>query len=80
MMLPDERKRTLSAAQEKETFGDWLLRNRRAQRLSQPELQARTGVSKQYISNLERNTRQQIGNELIRPRLCLKTPSCPKTA
>lgn len=37
------------------TFGEWLLERRREARLSQDELAARAGVSKSYISTLERN-------------------------
>jgi transcriptional regulator with XRE-family HTH domain len=50
-----------------ENFGTWLLRNRTALKISQPELERRSGVSKQYISNLERNVRTGVGNRNIRP-------------
>lgn len=51
----------------KETFGDWLRRKRADVGLSQTELAERAGVSKQYISNLERNLRQPVSNEIVRP-------------
>lgn len=50
-----------------ETFGDWLRRKRAEARLSGPDLALRSGVSKQYISNLEKNMRQPISNELVQP-------------
>lgn len=52
---------------EHETFGDWLRARRTELGLSQTELERRAKVSKQYISNLERNVRQPISGELIKP-------------
>jgi len=52
---------------ENETFGDWLLRRREDRGLSQSDLWRVTGISKQYINNLERNVRQPRTNKLTRP-------------
>jgi transcriptional regulator with XRE-family HTH domain len=49
------------------TFGDWLKNKRVARGLSQTNLAGRSGVTKGYISNLERNIRQPISNELVKP-------------
>jgi len=38
-----------------ETFGEWLVRTRKKQGLTQLQLASRVGVTKQYISNLERD-------------------------
>jgi len=51
----------------KQTFGDWLRAKRLEKGLSGPELERRSGVSRQYISNLERNLRSSFTNELIQP-------------
>ena len=50
-----------------ETFGDWLRKKRTEKGLSGLALETLSGVSRQYISNLERNLRSAYTNELITP-------------
>lgn len=49
------------------TFGDWLRETRTAKGLSGPDLERLSGVSRQYISNLERNLRSPKTGKLIQP-------------
>lgn len=51
------KKRRIQRDSMQETFGEWLKRTRKKQGLTQQQLADRVKVSKQYISNLERNAR-----------------------
>ncbi len=50
-----------------ETFGDWLKRHRKERGLSQSDLWRASGISKQYISALEKDARQPRSGKLMRP-------------
>ncbi len=67
MMLVDDSSYAYRMRKEVETFGDWLKRQRKKRGLSQSDLWRETGISKQYISGLEKNARQLRSGKLIRP-------------
>ncbi|HKQ53503.1 MAG TPA: helix-turn-helix transcriptional regulator [Pyrinomonadaceae bacterium] len=50
-------------------FGLWLLEKRRAAGLTQRELARRVSISKSYVSALERNERQPLTGQTVRPKL-----------
>lgn len=50
-------------------FGEWLKRKRDELRISGGDLERRSGVSRQYISNLERNVVSQTTGKPIQPSL-----------
>lgn len=50
-----------------ETFGDWLKKKREELRISGADLERSSGVSRQYISNLERNVTSDLTGKLIQP-------------
>lgn len=50
-----------------ETFGDWLRKRREELRISGADLERSSGVSRQYISNLERNVKSELTGRLIQP-------------
>jgi transcriptional regulator with XRE-family HTH domain len=49
------------------TFGEWLKAKRAELRFSGGDLERRSGVSRQYISNLERGTVQEKSRNPIQP-------------
>lgn len=49
------------------TFGDWLKAKRLELKISGAELERRSGVSRQYISNLERNLKSDTTQEIVKP-------------
>lgn len=49
------------------TFGDWLRNKREELRISGADLERSSGVSRQYISNLERNVTSDLTGRLIQP-------------
>jgi transcriptional regulator with XRE-family HTH domain len=49
------------------TFGDWLRDRREAAHLSQQEVADRAGVSKAYVSNIERNMPHSVSKALPKP-------------
>jgi transcriptional regulator with XRE-family HTH domain len=51
------------------TFGKWLAEKRAELRVSGVELEKRSGVSRQYISNLERELASPVTMQPIRPSL-----------
>lgn len=51
------------------TFGEWLKTKRAELHLSGGDLERRSGVSRQYISNLERNAVQEKSRKPIQPSL-----------
>ena len=50
-------------------FGHWLIQKRRAAGLTQRELASRVSISKSYVSALERNERQPVTGQPVRPKL-----------
>lgn len=48
-------------------FGTWLKSTREAKRISGVELERKTGISRQYISNLERGVKTDKKGSPIRP-------------
>ncbi len=67
MIIKENVSHALGMSKETETFGDWLKRTRKSRGLSQSDLWRETGISKQYISGLEKNARQPRSNKLMRP-------------
>ena len=50
-------------------FSQWLIQKRRAAGLTQRELARRVSISKSYVSALERNERQPVTGQPVRPKL-----------
>ena len=50
-------------------FGLWLIQKRRAAGLTQRELARRVSISKSYVSALERNEKQPLTGQPVRPKL-----------
>jgi transcriptional regulator with XRE-family HTH domain len=50
-------------------FGHWLIQKRRAAGLTQRELARKVSISKSYVSALERNERQPVTGQPVRPKL-----------
>lgn len=49
------------------SFGDWLRDKRAEKHISGPELERRSGVSRQFVSDLERNTASPKTGRLVKP-------------
>ena len=50
-------------------FGHWLIQKRRAAGLTQRELARKVSISKSYVSALERNERQPVTGQPVRPKM-----------
>lgn len=49
------------------TFGEWLRKKRVEKHLSGVQLERLSGVSRQYISNLERNLTSDFTGKIVQP-------------